>query len=223
MATKKGARFRGLRAVMLWVVGLLLLVLLGLGLKSLLGDAGKPKKHVVQQISLLKPPPPPPPPKPQEKPPEHEIKKEEVKIDQPKPETKEAANQPQEGKQLGVDAEGGAGGDGFGLVGNKGGRDLLVGGGGAAFAFYTNIVQRHLQEELGRNRRLKLTDYRIVVRIWLSRTGVVQKAELATSTGDLEVDEGIRTALLNAGALREPPPENLPQPLKIRITNRGSA
>lgn len=222
--TAKGGRFRGLRAALPWVAGLLVLVLLGIGLKSLIGDGGKAKKQKVHQISLLKPPPPPPPPKPQEKPPEPEMKKEEVKIDQPKPEPQQADNQPPEGKQLGVDAEGGAGGDGFGLVGNKGGRDLLGGGGGgAAFAFYTNLVQRHLQDELARNRRLKLTDYRIIVRVWLSRSGAVQKAELAGSTGDPEVDESIRTALLNAGNLREPPPENLPQPLKIRITNRGAA
>jgi len=202
------------------VVVIAVIALLGFGLKELLGDGGKPKKQTVHNISLLKPPPPPPPPKPQEKPPEPEMKKEEVKIDQPKPDAPNRDDSP-EGKQLGVDAEGGAGSDGFGLVGNKGGRDLL-GGGKGAFAFYTNQLQRHLQDELARNKKLKRLDYRVMVRVWLSKSGSVQRVDLGGSSGDAEVDETLRTALAAAPALRDAPPENMPQPIRIRIMNRGA-
>lgn len=201
---------------------LALMALLGFALKQLLGDAGPVKKQTVHNIALLKPPPPPPPPKPQEKPPEPEMKKEEVKVEQPKPDAPNQSDAP-EGKQLGVDAEGGAGGDAFGLVGNKGGRDLLAGGGRMAFAFYTNQLQRFLQEELARHKKLKSADYRVVVRVWLSRAGAVQRFELAGSSGNGEIDEALRKALAEAPALRDPPPENMPQPVKIRITNRGAA
>ncbi len=203
-------------------VVLALVALLGFALKKLLGTAGPAKKQTVHNIALLKPPPPPPPPKPQEKPPEPEMKKEEVKVEQPKPDAPNQSDAP-EGKQLGVDAEGGAGSDGFGLVGNKGGRDLLAGGGKMAFAFYTNQLQRFLQEELARHKKLKSADYRVIVRVWLSRGGAVQRVELAGSSGNGEIDESLRQALAEVPALREPPPENMPQPVKLRITNRGAA
>jgi protein TonB len=198
------------------VVVIAVISLLGFGLKELLGSGGKAKKQTVHNISLLKPPPPPPPPKPQEKPPEPEMKKEEVKIDQPKPDAPNQDNAP-EGKQLGVDAEGGTGSDGFGLVGNKGGRDLLAGGKGA-FAFYTN----QLQDELARNKKLKRLDYRVMVRVWLSKSGSVQRVDLGGSSGDAEIDETLRMALAAAPALRDAPPENMPQPIRIRIMNRGA-
>jgi protein TonB len=202
------------------VVVLALLALLGFALKKLFGDAGPQKKQTVHNISLLKPPPPPPP-KPQEKPPEPEMKKEEVKVEQPKPDAPNQDNAP-EGKQLGVDADGGAGGDAFGLVGNKGGRDLLAGG-KMGFAFYTNQLQRHLQDELARHKRLKGADYRVTVRVWLSKSGTVQRVDLAGTSGNGEVDETLRRVLADVPTLREPPPENMPQPIKVRITNRGAA
>lgn len=204
------------------VVVLALVALFGFALKKLLGDAGPQKKQTVHNIALLKPPPPPPPPKPQEKPPEPEMKKEEVKVEQPKPDAPNQSDAP-EGKQLGVDAEGGAGSDGFGLVGNKGGRDLLAGGGKMAFAFYTNQLQRFLQDELAKHKKLKSADYRVIVRVWLSRAGAVQRVELAGSSGNGEIDESLRKALAEVPALRDPPPENMPQPVKVRITNRGAA
>lgn len=203
-------------------VVLALVALFGFALKKLLGDAGPQKKQTVHNIALLKPPPPPPPPKPQEKPPEPEMKKEEVKVEQPKPDAPNQSDAP-EGKQLGVDAEGGAGSDGFGLVGNKGGRDLLAGGGKMAFAFYTNQLQRFLQDELAKHKKLKSADYRVIVRVWLSRAGAVQRVELAGSSGNGEIDESLRKALAEVPALRDPPPENMPQPVKVRITNRGAA
>jgi protein TonB len=193
---------------------------LGYGLMQLFSKSEAPKKPVVHQISLLRPPPPPPP-KPPEKPPEPQIKKEEVKVEQPKPDAPRQDDAPA-GKQLGVDAEGGAGSDGFGLVGNKGGRDLLGGGGRLGFAFYTNALQRFLQDELAKNRQLRGADYRIVVRLWLARDGAVQRFEMVGSSGNPDVDARVRSALGALASVREAPPENMPQPVKLRISNRGA-
>ena len=197
------------------------IALIGFALNKLFAKVDKPKKQTVHNIALLKPPPPPPPPKPQEKPPEPEMKKEEVKVEQPKPDAPNQSDTP-EGKQLGVGAEGGAGGDAFGLVGNKGGRDLLAGG-KMAFAFYTNHLQRTLQDELARHKKLKSADYRVIVRVWLSSSGALQRAELAGSSGNGEIDEALRRALAEVPALRDPPPADMPQPIKVRISNRGAA
>jgi protein TonB len=188
---------------------------------SLLGEKSKPKKQTVHQIALLRPPPPPPPPKP-EKPPEPEIKKEEVKIEQKVEQPKETQSDQPEGKQLALDADGSAGSDGFGLGANKGGRDLLAGGTGkAGFAFYTAALQRHLHDEIARHKGLRNGDFRVVLRLWLGRDGAVQRFELVGSSGNGDTDELIKAALAEARVMREPPPESMPQPIKVRITARG--
>ena len=87
---------------------------------------------------------------------------------------------------------------------------------------YVGRSQRHLQEQLSRNRKLKESDYRVTVRVWLRRDGSVEKADLAQSTGNSGLDEQLRDALLQVTAMREAPPENMPQPIRIRITARGT-
>lgn len=189
---------------------------------SFLAQAGKPRKPTVQQIAIMRPPPPPPPPKQEEKPPE--IKKEEVKLPPPPQEqAPKEADSKEAGKDLGVDAEGGAGGDGFGLVGRKGGRDLLAGDGGARsrYAFYTSMIQQQIQDELSRHKKLKSSDYRAVVRIWLAADGRIQKVDLAGSTGNADVDSSLRAALADI-TFKSPPPQDMPQPVRLRISSRGA-
>jgi protein TonB len=199
-------------------LGLGVAVMLGLGLKDLLVSDKPAKKPKLQQITLVKPPPPPPPEK---KPPEPEIKKEEVKIDQPPPDDapKPADNAPPAGKDLGVDADGSAGGDGFGLVGRKGGRDLL-GGAGGKFAGYTTLQRQQIQEFQTRDKRLRSTDYKVVVRIWIARDGHVEKFDLVGSTGIPDTDNLVKQVLASLPSMKEQPPEDMPQPIKLRITSR---
>jgi protein TonB len=213
------------------VLGILLsAALVVYAVKSLMSGTGKAKKPSVQTIAVLRPPPPPPPPKPEEKPPEPEIKKEEVKLPDPEPEPQQADDKPPPpGPDLGVDAEGTGAGDGFGLVGKKGGQDITTlgqgGGGGvnrAQFALFTNLVQAHLQEELSKNRKLRSADYRVVLRVWFAQDGRVSRTELASSSGDSEIDQAIRTTLADGAPLRQPPPPEMPQPLKLRLTSRGA-
>ena len=210
-----------LRGVLL----VLLCVFIGLivwFVRSMMSDGKPTRRQAVQQISLLKPPPPPPPPKPEEKPPEPEIKKEEVKIDEPKqPDEapKPAENEPPAGKDLGVDADGAAGGDNFGLVGRKGGRDLL-GGVGGKYAGFSNLLRQQIQASLARDKQLRALDYKVVVKLWLSREGRVERYELAGSTGNPDTDKAINQALANLPSMHESPPEDMPQPVKLRVTSR---
>jgi protein TonB len=187
-------------------------------LKGLLASGEAKRKDVVHQVMLVKPPPPPPPPpKPPEKPPD--MKKEEVKIEQKPVEQPKAADAPPEGKQLGVDADGTGPGDGFGLVGVKGGRDLLAGG-GSKHGYYAGLIQAHLQEALARNRKLREKEFRVVVSVWLKPDGAVQRTEVVGSSGRAETDELIKLAFAELAALREAPPSDLPQPVRVRVTNR---
>jgi periplasmic protein TonB len=184
------------------------------------------KKRVIHEISLMKPPPPPPPPKPEEKPPEPEIKKEEVKIPEPEappPEQQNATqDEPPPSDNLGLDADGQAGSDGFGLSANKGGRAIIAksGGGGNRFAWYDGLVQKTIQDVLDKNKDLDNQNYKVVVKIWLNPDGTVERFDLASSSGNVDVDKSIKIALREVRSVREPLPDGLAQPIKLRITSR---
>ena len=200
------------------VLGLALLGLIAWGVKSLIGGkSDKPRKAPVVTLLPDKPPPPPPPPK-EEKKPEPKEDKKDVKVEQPKEVPQPAQNEP-------LKMEGAAGdGDsafGSGTVGREyaGGN---IGGTGMQQGLYAGRLQRHLQEQLSRNRKLKESDYRVSLRVWLRRDGSVEKAELAQSTGNQALDELLRETLLQVAAMREAPPENMAQPIRIRITARGA-
>jgi protein TonB len=172
-------------------------------------------------ISLVQPPPPPPP---KEEPPPPEVK-EEVKIDEPEqqpdePPEQSADDAPPPGEDLGVDADGGAGGDAFRLIGRKGGRDLLGSGGGSEYAWYANALQQDIADLLSDNNKIRQSRYIIEVQLWFEQNGKVKKAKLTKSSGDAAMDKSIQLALNEMGSLREKPPEGIPQPVRLRIESR---
>jgi len=197
-------------------LGMVLLVL------NMLHQQPPHNKPKVQQISLVQPPPPPPPPEKIEQPPPEQQVQQEVPQDQPPPDVPDAPpdDGPPPGDQLGLDATGGAGGDSFGLVGRKGGRGLIGGGGGAGFRWYAGIIKQDITDQLSDNDDIRKRSYSLLVKIWIGRDGRVQRLELGSSTGSRELDHAIRTALLAMGRLKEAPPADMPQPVRLRITSR---
>lgn len=208
---------RWLKILVISLLGLIVLGLIAWAVMSLMGGkSGKPRKPPVVTLLPDKPPPPPPPPK-EEKKPEPKEEKKDVKVEQPK-----EAPQPAQNEPLKME---GAAGDGDSAFGSGTvGRDYTGGaiGGTAQQGMYAGRLQRHLQEQLSRSRKLKESDYRVTLRVWLRRDGSVEKAELAQSTGNAALDEVLKDALLQVSAMREAPPENMPQPIRIRVTARGS-
>jgi protein TonB len=203
-------------------LGLVIAVALALWLKDVLTSQGKPTKPMkLQQITLMRPPPPPPPP--EQKPPEPEVK-EEVKIDEPPPEAP-PADAPPPGADLGVDADGSGDGDGFGLVGKKGAGDLIGGGGGNPWGRYDALlneaVSAAFQQALARDKALKGKNYKVLVKVWIDSGGKITRAALVDSTGDPHADEVLKEALSNMRALRDAPPADMPQPVKVRVTSRA--
>ena len=204
------------------VLALFAAIALGLWLKELFYSDKPPQKTSVQQITLLKPPPPhhlrP------KKPPEPVVK-EEVKLSEPEPEPMDQADEPPPGPDLAVDAEGTGSGDSFGLVGKKGGADLIGGSGGNPWAWYDGIlneaVNSAFRDALERESALKDKNYKVVVKVWIDRTGKIGRIVLVEKTGDPKVDELLASVLQNLQALREPPPADMPQPVKIRVTSRA--
>lgn len=205
------------------VLGLVAAVLIALWLRDVLVGDKPARKPSLQQITLVRPPPPPPKP-PEEKPPEPEVK-EEVEIDPPQETPEPQADAPPPGPDLGVDAEGGDGGDDFGLVGKKGGAALIGSGSGNPWAWYDALVNEAVnavfQAALAREKALKNKSYKVIVKVWLDSSGKVERALLVDSTGDAKTDEVLKNALNGMRALRDGPPTDMPQPMKIRVTSRA--
>lgn len=210
------------------IVGAILAISIGVGVYLLQGMFEKPAqaKKQIQQIAIVQPPPPPPPPPETPPPPPPEVKEEKLPEPEPEKEPDPAPEEAEEppGDQLGVDGEGGAGSDGFGLVGKKGGRSLLGGTGGSAILWYGGQVKRQLEDSLQsvlEGGQARANAYTVVLNVWIGSDGRLSRAELSGSSGKTEVDRAIRDALPRLRfALQKSPPENMPQPLRIRVNSR---
>ncbi len=167
-----------------------------------------PPPRVVHTVSLL----PPPPPVIEEKPPEPEIK--EVNIPEPQPLDQD---EPAASADLGVDADGTGSGDGFGLRAKKGGRDLLEGG---PFGWYGSLLGADIQDSLVARKRLRQVKYTAVLDLWISRDGRIEKVELVRTSGNRDLDTTLRMAVAEVGKVREPPPAEMPQPVRVQVTSR---
>jgi TonB family protein len=199
--------------------GLLLACFCGViyAMVSALSSQAPPPKSRIQMISLVQPPPPPPPPKIEEPPPEPEVEE----VDVPETETEEMAESDEAppGEELGLDAEGVAGGDAFGLAAKQGGRGL-IGGAGSRFKWYAGVLETDIQRLLSEIEDVRKGRYTVIVRLWIGPDGIVEGSELVRGTGDAELDDALARALGNGLRMSRAPPEDLPQPIKIRITSR---
>ena len=220
--------------LIVWViVGIALLAITYLVVTTLTG-AKKPGKPSQKQITMVKlQTPPPPPPKPPETPPPPPPPKEQIKVDQPKPdEAPKPANEPPApaAPKLGVDADANGPGDGFGLAANKGGRDIAdsiigtgKGSGGtdvvarAQYTFYRDVMVRHVSEVLSRVGELRDRDGTIPILVWLDRSGRIERIEIQSSNMSAEQSALVKSTLLASAPLRQAPPENMPQPLRLKV------
>lgn len=173
----------------------------------------------IQPITLLKPPPPPPPPPKVEKPPEPEIKE---KIETPQEEPEPMPESPPDeapARDLGLDAEGAAGSDGFGLAARKGGNGLF-GGGGNPYGWYGGLIKNGLLNLLSSHEDLRRKGYTAIVKVWLKADGSVERVELTKGSNDAEIDELLSRLLNKFDKVSEPPPPGMQQPVKIKISSR---
>lgn len=222
--------------ILIWSISsIVVLMFLGgaLGaIKLLLSDDGGKRKRQVQMVSLLKPPPPP---KMKEKPPEPEIKKKEEIIEQqeeePEPDPMEdmADDEGPMDDDLGLDADGTAGADGFGLKGKKGGRGLIGGKYSMAsllrkYAWYTTIIQEDLRKKVNEHLETNggVPDGTLVafVKITLDASGRVTDLALERSSGSTRMDQAVHEALLLT-SVNEPPPAGMPRVMKLKISSKG--
>ncbi|MFZ5572213.1 MAG: energy transducer TonB [Thermodesulfobacteriota bacterium] len=202
-------------------------ILAGLIIHMLFSDDSPNRKRQIQTVTLVKPPPP----KIKEKPPEPEIvKKEEIieqEIEEVPPEDTNPAEQ-DDAKPiddlLGLDADGGAGADGFGLKAKKGGRSIIGGNLSNQYGWYTSMVQKELnelvREYMDRYGGIPKGNLKAMVKIRLDPEGRIRKIKIVRSSGNKRMDEAVQLALKSADISEMPPPD-MPLVLKFRISSQG--
>jgi protein TonB len=213
-------KIKSFRALIVLIVGLGVTAL-GVGafalVRSFVTSAAPPAKRIVQEIHLIRPPPPPPDAPPPPPPPPDE------KVDIPDPQDKPDPtpnDEPPPAANLGLDAEGGAGGDAFGLVGRKGGRDL-IGSGGNAVSWYATMVSKEIMEKLGSIAGAHKRPYKVAARVWLRDDGTVERIKLIQSTGDHEQDEVIEGSGSTMGRMEQAPPAEWANPMTVQLVSHS--
>lgn len=208
-----------IQRIAIFLVALLLVLAIGWVVHSLMTGKVSTKKPVTT-IKIMPDTPPPPPPL--KEPPKEQPKDQpkEIKMEQPKPQ--EAPQPPAE--ELKMEGAAGDGPSPFaaGTVNNdyKGGK--IGGKGMAAYAWYTDQIKTRIEEALAAQKELAKAQYRVIVHVWLTRDGRVERTELQGSSGDASTDKLIRKALAGMAAITEALPDDMPQPVKLRITSRNA-
>lgn len=182
----------------------------------------KTGRHAIQTVTRITLPPPPVVQPPPPKPPEPEKVVETPKIQEPKLADKKpdkAPPKPQAPPASPLTAEAGTGANPYGLaVGNGSGN--VIGGGGEgdaklAYLSYGRMVSADVQTALRRDDRLRFAKFTMELHIWLDAAGKVVRVQLASSSGDADVDSVV-TRTLSELAMPEPPPKDMPQPIRLR-------
>lgn len=193
----------------------------------LLDSQGLKSRRQVQMVTLVKPPPPP---IVKEKPPEPEVQKKEEIVEPeqaPPPEDSQAQNEPPPG-DLGVDADGSGSGDGFGLVGRKGGQALIGSGGDRTlmqrYAWYTRMLQdeirKKINEHMAKNGGVPEGDHKALIEIVIDSQGRVVDFKLQQPSGNSHMDEALKQTLAGI-RVSEEPPDGMPRSILLKVSSKG--
>lgn len=213
--------FSGLVAVLVLCAGFL-------AVKMFLMDAESTKRRHTQFVMLK----PPPPPKIKEKPPEPETEKPEIKTPEeqiPEETEEQAQDDTPAGDELGLDAHGTSGSDGFGLKAKKGGRPLIGGDMGRhallqKYAWYHRILQEEIRKKvrahMEQNGGIPKGDYQALVEIELDHRGNILDYRIPGPSGNQSLDKALQE-VLELATISEPPPHGMPRAMRIKIASRG--
>jgi periplasmic protein TonB len=215
-------------------------------------DKGGGKKVFVAKVNIVRPDlPDKPPPPPKEQPPEPEAQKREAivapqNMAQPQASNAKGDDKPAAEGPLGLEGEGGAGSDGFGLAARgKGGRDITTVGTGPSGTIggdrdLTGAMRRHarynklVEDEVNKAVKQTLSErggipkgkLEAVVQIGMDDGGAVAEYRIVRLSGNRAVDDAVKT-YLGLAKISEPPPKDIPRGVKgftimsIKITSQG--
>jgi protein TonB len=181
--------------------------------ETMMSLKGSKPPRLVQTVHIIRPPPPPPPDQP---PPPPQKTPEPLPKDVPDPPPDQQPDQAPD-QALGIDADGSAGGDAFGLAARRGGSDLIGGSGTAPFAWYTNRLRDTIKERLATAPCTKSAKGSVSTRIVVAADGHVKQIKLTTGTGNARVDECVDKALSSITTLGDAPPPGMPEQVNLRV------
>ena len=209
-AKRVGTRLIGVVAIAGLVVGF------GWFVHTMMAHKADKSPRTVQTVQIIRPPPPPPDQPPPPPPPEKTAEVLPQDQPEPTPDTEPApADQP-----LGVDAEGSAGGDAFGLAARRGGSDLLGGSGSAPYARYTNRLADAIRERLMSLTCAKSAKGSLAMHVTLAADGHIKQVQLVTTTGSRQIDQCIDSGLAALPPMNEPLPPGMPEQVQIKVVAR---
>jgi protein TonB len=181
----------------------------------MLSKNGKPTRQV-QIVQIIRPPPPPPDKPP---PPPPEKAKEVLPKDEPPPDQPQQAPAAQ---PLALDAEGSAGADAFGLGARPVGSDLVGGTGSAPFAWYQGRISDVIHVRLASLDCAKSMRQSLSLHLQMETSGKIMQVQLATTTGNLKMDQCIDAGLSSGPpmSVSDPLPPGMPEKVTVRIVAR---
>lgn len=198
-----------------FIVVILLIVLATYFIRGWLSENKTSEKKVVaQQITLIAPPPPPPPPPEPEKI-EPEVK-EEIPEETPEAPPESPQDEAPAGQDLGLDSDGGAGSDGFGLIGRKGGTGIGLGKAG----HYEVSVKEKVIDLISGDEDLRYLAYSGVVTIWMNPNGQVERYSIALDEESPKVKKLLEALLKKLHLDSGPPIEMADKGIKLKINSR---
>jgi TonB family protein len=131
---------------------------------------------------------------------------------------------------LGVEEEGSAGSDSFGLRAKKGGKDLLQFleprqakpsvNRGPLFLTYGGTLASELETFLKDDPALRGKNFVTVVKIWVNAVGRIERCSIDQSSGNRAIDDRILRHIQSFSGQLEVPPRGMPQPIIIRIRSK---
>lgn len=198
------------------VFGILLILAFAWFVRTMVSNKNSKPGRQVQMVQIIRPPPPPPEQPPPPPPPEKT--EEALPKDQPDPQpdnTPAPADQP-----LGLDAEGSAGGDAFGLAARRGGSDLVGGNGNSPFGWYEKRIADTIRERLSGIACAKAAKGSLSLHLVIDAEGKFRDVQLATTTGNRQVDQCIDSALVAMPPMGDPPPPGMPAQINIKVVSR---
>ncbi len=193
----------------------------------------------LQRVRLVNPTPSPPPPPPQEEQPQPEQKvQQEISAVDQQFATPGAAG---EAGALGVDSEGDAGSDAFGLAAKPGGRDLSTYPEGSGYGLGsgagggTGVVIERLNANFGKAYEQRLGSrleallmkvdllrhaaWRAEVIVWIDGRGILTRSRTLKLTGQGDVNDLLAQSLRNLDTV-EAPPKGYRFPIRVVINSR---
>ena len=213
----KGTQRRIVSRIAGGVFGLLLIASFVWFVRTMMeGKNAKPARQI-QTVQIIRPPPPPPPDQPPPPPPE----KTEQPLPKDTPDTPpDEPDQAPADQPLGIDAEGGAGGDAFGLAARRGGADLVGGSGSAPFAWYTSRITDAIKDRLASVECARSAKGSLSFHLLLEASGKIKKVQLSTTTGSAKVDQCIDATLTSMPPMSDPLPPGMPEQVNLKIVSR---